>query len=178
MRRLMFLWGLSLWLLTACESKESPSARLKNYSGPRVSTEGIETVYSDSARVKIRVAGPLSHEYTDGDREYPQGIEVDFYNEKGEHTTRLKARYGRYDRSQEVYVVTGQVFVENFAEKRRLYTEELRWIRLSQQVETDKFVRIVTPREILTGVGLTAKQDFSYYRILRPGTTLPNDQVF
>ena len=58
--------------------------------------------------------------------------------------------------------------VKNLQKKETLNTEELHWDRTKQEVFTDKFVRIETPTEILTGQGLRANQDFSRYRILKP----------
>ena len=49
-----------------------------------------------------------------------------------------------------------------------LNTEELHWNTSKGDVFTDKFVRIETEDQILTGVGLTAKQDFSRYVIKNP----------
>ena len=49
-----------------------------------------------------------------------------------------------------------------------LKTEELFWDPNAGDVSTEKFVKIETPEEIITGTGLKAKQDFSSWSINQP----------
>ena len=49
-------------------------------------------------------------------------------------------------------------------------TEELKWMPQEHKVkiEKDKFVRIQTQNEVLTGMGLDANEDFKWYKITKP----------
>ena len=62
----------------------------------------------------------------------------------------------------------GNVKLESIQKHQKLTTEELFWNRKDKQVYTDKFVIIETGEDVLHGQGLTAAQDFSTYRILKP----------
>ncbi|MGI8599360.1 MAG: LPS export ABC transporter periplasmic protein LptC [Chitinophagaceae bacterium] len=78
---------------------------------------------------------------------------------------------GVYDKENDLYAGKGDVVLKSFEKEQQLNTEELYWKQSEQNVFTDKFVRIESEGEILTGEGLTAKQDFSSYRILKPTGT-------
>ena len=67
--------------------------------------------------------------------------------------------------------------VDNTIKHEKLKSEELKWSRFEKRVYTNKFVRIETPQEILLGEGLTASQDFSTYKILKPRGTLPASKL-
>lgn len=165
--------GLGIMLLAvafgACnEHKTKQLDEIKIYTGPVAIAENVETIYSDSARLKLVVKAPLQTEFQTGDREFNKGIEIDFFDPKGVQTTHLTANYARYDKQAGIYFATGNVVVENFVEKQKLESEELKFNHLEKRIYTDKFVRITTELDILTGTGLTAAQDFSSYKILKP----------
>jgi len=137
-----------------------------------VVAKNIHTIFSDSARPKIDLAAPVQEEYISGNRTFPKGIAIWFYNDKGQKETRLTANRAYYDKATEIYTGRGNVIVENMTKNERLKTEELKWSRFDRRVYTDKFVRIETKEETLLGQGLTAAQDFSTYKILKPKGTL------
>lgn len=169
--RKLLLLALVLTLgavLVACQDKVVDPNEVSVYSGPMVTAKNIETRYSDSAVLRVVMKAPLQYEYTTGDREFPQGIHIDFHNEQGEFTSTLDARYARYDKLNDIYVAKGEVIIKNVVEQKTLTTEELKWNRSTRRVFTDKFVRITTPKETLTGMGLEAAQDFTWYRIVKP----------
>lgn len=156
-------------VLPACKEEDPDALRIKIYTGPVVTARNITTLYSDSARPKVRIFAKVQFEYVNGDREFPEGIKVEFYDPATRQiTSHLLANYAKYDRSTDIYFSRGNVIVENFVEHKKLMSEELNWDRIERRVYNDKFVRIETPQETLTGTGLTAAQDFSTYRILKP----------
>ena len=170
-------WGIGLLVLAStaisCTKTEVDPMALKTYSGPIIMANNILTVYSDSARPKVHQFAPVQLEFADGDREFPEGITVKFFNKDGlSVTSMLTANYAKYDKQTEIYTAVGNVVVQSLEENKKLMTEELLWKRIPQTVETDKFVRIETDRETLTGTGLTAKQDFTSYKILKPSGTI------
>ncbi len=164
-------------LISSCEEPKKPEAKLKIYGGPVMTAKNIATVYSDSGKTKLVISGPLQLQYNDGDREFPKGIQVDFFDEAGDSNAILTANYARFDKATDIHLALGNVIIFNKKERRKLNTEELRWNRSTRKVYTDKFVRIETPTEILTGHGLTANQDFSWYRITRPTGIFSSDTL-
>lgn len=167
MRKLLVLLFIatSIW---ACQHKTVDPNEVTTYSGPIVTGKHVETRYSDSSILRVIMKAPLQYEYQSGDREFPHGLHIDFFDEKGVFTSTLDCRYARYDRINDIYIAIGEVVINNRVEHKKLETEELKWHRVTKRVFTDKFVKITTPKELLTGQGLEAAQDFSTYRIVKP----------
>ena len=163
--------ALNLLLLVTVISCGKPTQdpdKMPKYKGPIMETADVKTLYSDSARLKIKLTSPLQQQFENGDGVYPKGINLTFLDELGRVTTTLRANYGRYDKETDSYLARGNVVVKNIAKNETLETEELRWSKQKKKITTDKFVKIRTADEILTGHGLEANQDFSRYRILKP----------
>jgi LPS export ABC transporter protein LptC len=162
-----FLGVLVLLLGVSCRPTVDPDKQ-KKYTGPIMETVNVQTLYSDSAQLKIKLNANLQQQYENGDAIYPKGLHLTFLEENGQVGSTLKANYGRYDKKSDAYMVRGNVVVNNFAKKQTLDTEELHWTKQKRQIHTDKFVKIRTESEVLTGTGLVANQDFSRYKILKP----------
>jgi len=174
--RVLLTTGILLFLfLFACKNEELITEPSK-YEGPILEGENVVSWYSDSAKLKLKVAAPLRLEYENGNQQFPKGIQVDFYNEKGENSGRLTANSARYNKERNQYTAIGNVIVKQLLEDKTLKTEKLHWLPLERIVFTDsaEFVEIITPQELLKGFGLRAKQDLSYYRIWKPtGVIVP-----
>ena len=163
--------ALSLCLLLtffSCGKPTQDPDKQPKYKGPIMETANVQTLYSDSARLKIKLNAALQQQFENGDGVYPKGLNLTFLDDLGRVTTTLRANYGRYDKETDSYLARGNVVVKNIAKNETLETEELRWSKQKQKITTDKFVKIRTADEILTGHGLEANQDFSRYRILKP----------
>lgn len=172
----MFRVGVYIGVLTsllACEDSARTLAERPLYDGPVMELENVETLYSDSARLQLRLTAPLQQEFESGDREFPKGVDVAFYDEQQVLESTLRADWGHLDASEQVYTGRGNVVVHNVQKGETLKTEELFWSQREGTIYTDKFVRIETATEIITGEGLTAEQDFSSYKILKPRGTFP-----
>ncbi len=156
---------ISLLALSGCgKDLKDPDKEIK-YTGPFRETANVLTLYSDSAKVIIRLQAPMQEDYENGDVIFPDGIDVEFLEEGEVVTSTLLANYGKQERNRDLYLVRGNVVVENLQKQEKLETEELYWNKAKAQIYTDKFVKITTPEEILMGHGLQANQDFSNYRI-------------
>ncbi|MFN3403871.1 MAG: LPS export ABC transporter periplasmic protein LptC [Cytophagaceae bacterium] len=165
-QNLLKLIVISLVLL-GCRQPNSYE-EMKPYDGPLIEVDDIVTIYSDSSIMRLKLKAKKQLEMQNGDREFPKGVYVEFYDEKGIMSSTLTGNKGKFNKEKNLYTVTGNVVVKNVGENKKLNTEELFWEPDKQKVYTDKFVRIETPDEILTGNGLTAKQDFSSYKIKDP----------
>lgn len=151
-------------------------ADVSPYEGPLLEVENMVTLYSDSARVRVKVEAQKQLEFENGDSEFPEGLYVEFYDKDQKISSTLKADYGYYTKAENLYKATGDVEVNSYEKDQKLNTEELFWKQDKEEIYTDKFVRIETAEEILLGEGLTATQDFSSYRILKPTGELSIEQ--
>ena len=156
-------------LLAGCKSIDEDDVKKKVvYKGPISQSKDISTLYSDSARLQIKLSAPLQWQYENGDGVYPKGINMAFYDKVGRVTNTVRANYGKYDKQKDAYFAQGNVIVNNVIKDETLRTEELHWDKQRRKLFTDKFVTIQTKTDILKGHGMTANQDFSNWKILRP----------
>lgn len=163
----VLLAGLAL---VACE-KPKATGPLTTYAGPLMETTNVLTLFSDSAKLKLKLTAPLEQQFENGDVVYPKGMTVTFYQGDGKTVVNtLTAKYGKVDKLKSLYIMRGAVKVVNVPQQQRMNTEELFFDKAKQQIYTDSamFVKVETPTETLTGYGLKANQDFSRYRIARP----------
>ncbi|MDX5436388.1 MAG: LPS export ABC transporter periplasmic protein LptC [Pontibacter sp.] len=137
----------------------------ERYTGPTIENQDVTTLYSDSAKLLIKLQAPVQQEFETGEGVFPKGFYIEFYDEQGRLESTLRGNYGKQDPDKNLYYARGNVVVDNLKKKEKLETEELYWNRGKEQIYTDKFVKITTPEEVLTGTGLTAKQDMSRYSI-------------
>lgn len=165
-----------LWLGWACQDKEDKLAKFEPYKGPVIEIEKVNSLYSDSARVKLRIIADRQLEFENGDREFPEGIFLEFFNEEGEINNTLRANYCYYDKKEDLYKAVGDVEIIAYENKQKLNTEELFWRPRDEKVFTEKFVRVESEGEILMGDGLEAKQDFSDYTVKNSRGTITLDQ--
>ena len=128
----------------------------------------VKTFYSDKGILKAQLQAPLVLEYNTKApyKELPNGVLVTFYDAEKKEDGSLKAKYGISYDFKNIIVVRNAVEVVN-TKNEKLNTEELTWDVKSHILYTDKPVKITTGKEILFGDGLTAKEDFSAYKIKR-----------
>lgn len=169
---LAFCLVLVFSLFPSCSTKTDTVIEIQEYNGPIVETGYAITYYSDSAIVKMKMEAPSQLVFREGDREFPQGLFIEFFDKEGEATSTLKADYCYYTKKEDLYKATGNVVIRNIETNDKLDTEELFWNRKKEEVFTDKFVRIEKDGELHVGEGLEAKQDFSYWKILKSKGTL------
>ncbi|MCG8308013.1 MAG: LPS export ABC transporter periplasmic protein LptC [Cytophagales bacterium] len=163
---------IGLVLLPGCQSRTNEVLEIQEYTGPIAELGPAVTYYSDSARVKMRMEAPRQLEFGNGDREFPEGLYLQFFNTEGAPTSTLKADYCYYTKKEDLYKATGNVVVKDVETNDRLDTEELFWNQKKEEVFTEKFVRIEKDGELHVGDGLEAKQDFSYWKILNSKGTI------
>ena len=146
------------------------------YDGPfRVLTNAV-VEHSDSAVIIGKLITPILNEFKTGDRELPKGGFLEFFDRNGVMTSTLRSDYAYFTQKDQVWRVEGNVVLRNLESNETLNTEQLYWNPITGDVYSDKFVRIEREDEILTGVGLTAKQDFSSYTIKNPRGIFNLDQ--
>lgn len=155
-------------LSTGCQKNDAEVTRKMVYTGPLLEATNVTMLVSDSAKLQIKLTAPLEQQFESGDQVYPKGMKVTFFAKDGSVVNTLSGRYGRYDKAKNLYLVRGDVRVSNEEKQQKMNTEELYYDKVKALIYTDKFVRVETPTEILTGTGLTANQDFSRYKILKP----------
>ena len=158
-------------MLFACKNKMSDVAAINfNDSLPDISGKNIEFTFSDSAKVQVRLAGPVMYAYEGEDpyMVFPEGFIVEFYDSLLNITTTIKGEYGIHYREKRLMEARNNVIVTNYETGERLDTEELIWDQKQELIFSNKFVKITSEDGVIYGDGLEAEQDFSKRRIINP----------
>ncbi len=167
-----FLLSAACFLLpAACRSDLKPKPQVFTQDDVAVElVRDVEILYSDSAKVRVRVVGPVLHNFNDKEnprQEFPEGVRVEFLDEQLKITSTLTSKFAiRMQEKGQILARDSVVFTSVKGEK--LETEELIWDEKSEKVHTEKFVKVSKPGEVIYGYGLEAAQDFSYWKIIVP----------
>jgi LPS export ABC transporter protein LptC len=164
MNRIFYI--LLLFFSFACSKNELKEPLV--YEGPLSEAENVELYYSESERVKVKMIAALVYEYENGDREFPKGIYLEFYDEFEKLESTLSANEAYYFEKDKTWRGRGNVEVKNVKKKEQLNTEELFWNPKEEKIYTEKFLTIRQEDQVVSGEGLDAKQDLSNYKITNP----------
>ncbi len=166
MRRIFYLFFF-ISLFTACRNDlKEVEMTTRLYEPGKESGKNIKLIYTENGQKKVLLTAPKLVRSLSKDAfvEFPDGLNVRFYNEAGLETSNLQADYAiRYEKDQKTYF-RDNVLLRN-KKGEQLETDELIWDEKAKKIYSDKFVRIITPDEHLTGKGFEADQEFTHYTI-------------
>lgn len=162
--------SICLVFCSCFDSKTTKHKRSAPYEGPQVVSSDLDVVFSDSAMVSMKMKAKTQIILQNDDQEFPDGIFVEFYNDKEVVYSVLKSNYAYFNQQKELWKIQGDVYVENLEKHQKLETQEMYWKPSTGDITVEKkdSVKITEPDQILFGKGLTAKDDFSYYKITDP----------
>lgn len=169
MIRILSYLFLSLVILACSDKTKVVDQEL--YDGPMVSMDNIDVLISDSTKIKMRLVAKKQLVLKNNDREFPEGVYIEFYNVFGQMTSTLESNTGYHYSKEDYYKAEGNVIMKSKIDKRELTSELLNWVPKDERIYTDKFVTIVTRDDVITGEGLEAKEDLEEYTILKPSGT-------
>ena len=92
-------------------------------------TRDVTVLYSDSAKLRIKITGPLSKRYTKGysvEEEFPEGVYVEFLGATGSPDAWLTADYAVRKEADKQVVTQGNVVLENIKGE-KIEGDELIW---------------------------------------------------
>ncbi|MEN2280615.1 LPS export ABC transporter periplasmic protein LptC [Algoriphagus sp. SE2] len=175
MKNSLFLAIGSFCLIAFGSCREDMDASdLNVYDGPINSAININLVQSDSAIVRSQIKAAKQLEYENGNLEFPEGIDIQFFDEEGNITTTMKANKGYYLREDNLYKGVGDVQVENMLKDQSLKAEEMFWNPNKKQIYTEKFVTVRDGQTLFNGTGMEADESFTNYKLknIRDSRTL------
>ncbi len=159
--------AIILLMFTGCENDIATVKLLANQKKfPVESGRNVEIIYSDSAKMKMKLISQQIDRYTGLKPylEFPNGVKIEFYDQQMKIKSQLTAHYAiRYEGEKRMEAKRNVVVVNEKGET--LNTEHLIWDEGKDMIYTEEFVKITTQEEILYGDGLESNQDFSKYKI-------------
>jgi LPS export ABC transporter protein LptC len=153
-------------LLWGCGEEEKTNNQY--YEGPVAISTNVLIQYSEKALSRIKGRAPKRLIFKNNDKEFPDSIYIELYDEQGVKTTEITGDYCYEDYSERTYRAEGNVVVTNLEKGQTLETPRLYWDQRKALIYSDTNIKVITPTETLYGIGMEAKQDFSQYKILRP----------
>ena len=154
------------FLTVTCSSQETTVPVV--YEGPISEGDEIFMQHTEKEKIKLVLRAKRYLEFQNGDREFPEGIYIEFYDDNGKLTSTLKANHAFYFKADNKWRGRGKVEVINVEKQEHLNTEELFWKPDTRKIFTEKFVTIRMESEVLYGTGLDAAEDLTTYKISKP----------
>ncbi len=154
-----------------CDNEETSSVNNKTESEKLPSQEGYDSkLYLTKAGIKQAVLhyGHM-RKYDDEKVVYfDEGIELDFYDKNGKHTSYISAEKGKFFENTEDVIGQGNVIVVSDTGM-TLFTEELRWDSEMNKIFSDTLVMITTQEgDTLYGKGFESDPDLTRRVIYQP----------
>ena len=142
---------------------------------PDLVGDNVEVLYTDSARLQMRMVTPLIKMYesaTDARDEFPQGIHVWFYEKTGKLKAEITANWAKHDIGTDLWEARSNVVLID-AEGKKLETEQLFWDPKKGIVYSEKYTKITHENGTVgTGDTFTANQDFSKWKLSKGKATI------
>lgn len=154
------LWGMAM--LFSCNNNiKEVNEFLSASSLPLLSGDGLELVYSDSAKVRYILRTPEYFKYKKEREEYdefPSGLYAESFNPNGELVGTISCKYAKKNEEDRIWTLKDQVVVRN-PDGKKLETELLFWDMEKATIYSDRYVRLTDKGQVIEGNGFESDQD-------------------
>ena len=176
---------VSMLLVSACENDINAIKELsaKESERPEQITKGVDVIYSDSAKVKMRLEAPVVIENNDTAKNAkpyqvtPKGIKITFYN-----ADKTQAGVMVADSAIQYPTIKITKFYRNvvctFSTGETLKTEELIWDQNKKTIYSNKYVIINAPDgSIMDGVNFVSDEKLTNPKFSQSTGTFYTDET-
>lgn len=102
-------------------------------------------------------------------------LKIDFYNDNQIKTTTLTSKKGRVDETTNDLYAIDSVIV--FSDSVTIKTDEMMWKNKDKKIVSNKFVRVISPKETIEGYGFESDQSLRNYIIYKITYVTRTDSV-
>jgi LPS export ABC transporter protein LptC len=166
---IVFCMTAVICLGPACRRAGKGSA-IEGEAPPALQQEGWNSVIliSSSGRLQARVQyAHMVQQENSRLIHFDGGVGVDFFDEKGRHSSRLDSEKGVYDEESQDVTGMGRVIVVSDTGI-TLKTERLRWIQKKEKIVSDTHVVFVQEGDTLYGLGFESDSDLKNWELKTP----------
>lgn len=143
-----------LWDVNGCQEKEPPRVAGGDFQdAPEQVIENMEVTFTEQGRRTGVLRADSVAIYRQGEVKKGRKIQVDFFDQEGQHVSSLAAEEGIYDSKREEVAARGDVVVVSNTGA-RLETQALNWRKQDNRIFTEAFVKITRGKYTVTGYGL------------------------
>lgn len=138
----------------------------------------LHTIVTDSGFYKYEFETPQLAQYDNVEVPYidfPTGLKFKMFGEQGKKVkTRIRCNNAKYYKDDALWELNNDV--EAVTEKKDvLNTEQLFWDTKTHRIYSEKFVKITTKNQVITGYGFESDEKLSKYEIKHPGGEIEVD---
>ena len=163
----VFMLAVATLFLLSCESDIKDVQRLNASTfSPAGITEDINLKYTDSGVVKAILISPLMKDFTNlqyGYNEFPKGVNVTFFDNKGNKSHVLADYAISYEKSG-IIDLRGNVRLST-DDGKLLITEQLYYDQNNQWFYTEKYFKFTDGQGEYEGPGTDFSQDFKVFNM-------------
>jgi LPS export ABC transporter protein LptC len=171
----MKLWLLPiafglLWLVSGCSQiggTTSPGTPSKVDPPQQEYYDATITFYQDDHLSGVLHAGRIRKYERQAMVFLDSNLVMDFYNDQGQHTTKLWADSGRTDENRRDMIAMGHVVAKSDSGQ-VLETQQLRWDNRAKQIISDVRVKLSTPTDTIYGIGFVSDDHLKNWRVDQP----------
>ena len=95
-----------------------------------------------------------------------RAVRIDFFDDKGKHSSTLTAREGEMNDLTHDMIARGDVVIQT-TEGTRMTTDRLQFFNKRQRIQTDSFVRVDRRGDVLTGWGFESDPELKDFQFKR-----------
>lgn len=166
--KLPVLLGVSL--LCSCENDiEKINTLSSNGEVPQLSGREMEILYSDSAKIRMKIVAPVIKQFSRSERpylEFPEGIHVTFYGDSLKISSEIIANRAIYYTDERFWEARGNVIARNLEKAETLNTEELFWDENKKLIYSNSYSRIENADGTFNGQnGFESNERFTKWKL-------------
>jgi LPS export ABC transporter protein LptC len=157
---------LTLIIISCSETKLKPQtdSSINSEDIPDQESRNATITFTEEGKLKAILYADVIRVLGDKNQKDLENVKIDFYNEQELQTSSLTSRKGRIDdNTQDMFAIDSVIAVSDSGVT--LTTDELIWKNKTRKIITDKFVRIVSDKEIIEGYGFESDQNLQNYTI-------------
>jgi LPS export ABC transporter protein LptC len=169
LKTLSVVLGVAFFTACSTETEQDLPVISRDQLGIEKGKE-VEIIYSDSAKIKVRVTGPTMLYHTDRSsprQEFPNGTVTYFYDENQIEISKLTGKYAVRDEGRKRVIVKDSVVWESITDG-RLETSELIWDEVTNVISSTKFTKITRKDETIFGFNFQTDDKLTHWKILAP----------
>jgi LPS export ABC transporter protein LptC len=177
----LLLFGI-LFLSFSCKSDiEKVNIFAGDLNLPDQSAVKLEVEYTDTGKLQLRFITPLLNRYLSTDDpfyEFPEGIEIYFYDSNEKEKSIITANYSIYHETSKIWEARDSVVARNIETGEQIETEQMFWNEPEHVIYSTVFTKITNEDGVFFGEkGFEATQDLTEYRLIgSTGTVRVKDE--
>ena len=160
----LIILSLAVMLFSCVNDMAVVNKFIDTETEPDILSENVELLYSDSARLQMKMRAPLAKLFSSAKeqrKEFPEGIHVWFYEKTGELKAELTANWAKHDEVADLWEARSNVVITT-ADGEKLETEQFFWDPKKAIVYSEKYTKMTSEDGSMTsGESFSANQDFT-----------------